>query len=71
MYLRERCWRQVGMGVEDFMVPHSPPRVIDTKGEAEKGKIGLDTSIFLDWGRDYSEWAATQSYRPLGYPIEP
>lgn len=48
------------------MVLHSPPRVIDTEGEAN-----TDDSVFLDWARDYSEWWATQSYGLLGSPIEP
>lgn len=71
VYLRERCWLQVRVGVEDFVVLHQPLRVIDTKGEAGKGKIGIDALVFLDWGRDYREWWATQSYGLLGGPIEP
>ncbi len=71
MYLRERCWLQVGVGVEDFVVPHPPLRVIDIEGEAGRGEIGIDALVFLDWGRDYREWWATQSCGPLGGPIEP
>lgn len=48
MYLGERCWHQVGVGVEDFMVPHSPPWVIDTEGEIYRGEIGIKASAFLD-----------------------
>lgn len=70
MYFRERCWHQVGVGVEDFVVPHPPPRVINTKGEAYRGEIGIDALVFLDWGKDYNEWWATQSCGPIGGLIE-
>jgi len=48
MYLGERCWLQVGVGVEDFVVLHPPLRVIDTKGEAGRGEIGINALVFLD-----------------------
>lgn len=32
IYLGEGCWRQVGGGVEEFVVPHSPPSVINIEG---------------------------------------
>lgn len=70
MYLEKRCWLQVGIGVEDFVVPHLPLRVIDIEGEASKGEIGIDVLVFLDWGRDYKEWWVTQSCGPLGGPIK-
>lgn len=38
------------------MVLHLLPRVIDIEGEIGRGEIGIDASIFLDWGRDYKEW---------------
>lgn len=41
------------------MVPHSSPRVIDIEKGTSKGEIGIDALVFLDWGRDYSEWWAT------------
>lgn len=47
-YLREKCWLQVGVGVEDFVVPHLPPRVIDTEGEVGRGEINIDALVFLD-----------------------
>lgn len=59
MYLRERCWCQVGVGVKDFVVPHFPLRVIDIEGEASRENIGIDASVFLNWGRDYKEWWVT------------
>lgn len=71
MYLGERCWHQIGGGVEGFVVPHSPPRVIDIEGEMGRGEIGLEASVFLDWTRNYGEWWATQTCGPLGSPIEP
>lgn len=53
------------------MVLHPLPWVINTEGEASRGEIGIDASVFLDWGRDHSEWWANQSCGPLGGPIEP
>lgn len=35
--------------MDDFVVPHSPPQVMDTKGEAGKGEIGINASVFFDW----------------------
>ena len=46
VYLGERCWLQVGVGVEDFMVLHLPTRVIDIEGEAGRGEIGIDSLVF-------------------------
>lgn len=48
IYLEERCWRQVGGGIEEFVILHSPPRVIDGEGETGKGVEGVETSEFLD-----------------------
>lgn len=52
------------------MVLHSPPRVIDTKGETSRGETSIEALIFLDWAQDYSEWWATQSCGPLGGLVE-
>lgn len=70
IYLEERCWPYVGGGAEEFVVPHSPPRVIDTEGATGRGEEGIKASKFLDWARDYREWWATQTCGPLGGPIE-
>lgn len=71
IYVNERCWRQVGGGVKEFVVPHSPPRVIEGEGTNNLGDEGTDVLGFLDWARDYPEWWATQSYGPLEGPVEP
>ncbi len=42
------------------MVPHPLPWVIDTEGEDGRGEIGIDASVFLDWGE------ITASGGPLG-----
>lgn len=47
------------VGVEDFVVPHSCPWVIDTEGEVGRGEIGIDALVFLYLGRDYREWWVT------------
>ena len=54
--LGERCWRQVGGGVEEFVVPHPPPRVIVTEGATGQGGEGIEAAAFLDWAQDYHEW---------------
>lgn len=59
MYLRERCWRQVGGGAEDFILPLSPPRVIEREGVTNLGDESIKASGFLDWARDYHEWWAS------------
>ena len=48
VYLGERCWLQVRVGVEDFVVPHPPLWVIDNEGEVGRGEIDIDASVFLD-----------------------
>lgn len=48
IYLGERCWQQVGGGVEEFVVPHSPPRVIDIEGATGQGEEGIEAATFLD-----------------------
>lgn len=55
MYLGERYWLQVGVGVEDFVAPHLPTWVIDIEGEAGRGEISIDAFVFSGWGRDYRE----------------
>lgn len=70
IYLVDRCWCQVGVVVEDFVVPHSPPRVIDTEGETGKGETGIDASVFLEWAWDYNECWVTQFCKPMGGPIK-
>lgn len=45
MYLEERCWHQVGVRVEDFVVPHSPPQVIDIKGETGREETSIEASV--------------------------
>lgn len=71
IYLGERCWRQVGGGFEELVVPHPPPRVIESEGASNLRDEGIDASGFLDWARDYPGWWATQSCGPLGGPVEP
>lgn len=53
IYLSERCWRQVGGGVEEFVVPYSPLSVIDTEGVTGRGDEGIDVASFLNWAQDY------------------
>jgi len=53
------------------VVPHLPPQVIDIEGEVDRGEMGINASVYRDWGRDYSEWWATQSCGPLGSPFKP
>lgn len=48
MYLEERCWRQIGGGLETFVVPHPPPSVIKTEGVTTLGNEGTVASEFLD-----------------------
>lgn len=48
IYFSERCWRQVGGGVEEFVVPHPPPRVKESEGTGNLGDEGIDASVFLD-----------------------
>lgn len=71
IYLAERCRRQVGGGVDGFVVTHSPPSVIDTKDAAGRGDEGIDAAPFLDWAQDYQRWWFNQSCGPLGGLIEP
>lgn len=47
LYFGERCWRQVGEGVEDFVIRLLPPLVIDIEDEATKGEVGINASVFL------------------------
>lgn len=54
----------------DFVIP-LPPLVIDTKGTADRGEVGINASVFLEPGWDYFEWWDTQSYGPLDGPIDP
>lgn len=55
IYLGERCWQQVRGRVEEFVVPHSPPRVIDIEGVIGHGDEGIKAVAFLDWAQDYHE----------------
>lgn len=71
IYLSERCWREVGVGLEEFIVPHPPPWVIESEGASNLGDEGIDALGFLDWAKDYSEWWAAQTCGPLGGPVEP
>lgn len=61
----------MGGGIKEFVVPHPPPSVIDTKGATGLGDKGIDAAPFLNWAQDYHRWWSTQSYGPLGGLIEP
>lgn len=44
--------------------------MIDTEQAIGRGEEGIEASTFLDWAMNYSEWWATQTYGPLGSPVE-
>lgn len=49
--------------------------ILTSSGDRHWGRdwereTGIEASMFLDWAKNYSEWWATQTCRPLGGPIE-
>lgn len=68
-YLGEWYYRQIAHP-EGFVVPTSPPRVIESEGTLDMGTVDEPIDAYLVLDVDYSEWWATQTFGPLAGPIE-